>query len=256
MPDLHRLYRYVGPADIRAHSKGLPPGRPVQNLEGLVAVLAELGGARAHELTSTYVVDDAGTLRLADRSSEHVACAGNRAVFAAGEITFATDGAILEVSNQSTGFCPEPSCWAALASALDAANIERPEGWTAAFEFRRCDACGTRNLVKDEYFECASCGAALSERWNFDTARCSRVRGRVGNRSWRIDVIEEAGALNQDRAGLHVEANELSVALADGAGGGGGGAEAAELVARAAPRVVAGPQALVELLQELDVQCA
>ena len=38
--------------------------------------------------TYTFVVDEFATLRIADRSSEHIACAGFRPVMAAGELTF------------------------------------------------------------------------------------------------------------------------------------------------------------------------
>jgi hypothetical protein len=35
---------------------------------------------------------------------------------------------VSEVSNQSTGYCPDLSCWSAVASALDRAGLERPDG--------------------------------------------------------------------------------------------------------------------------------
>lgn len=104
---------------------------------------------------------------MADRRSEHVACAGGEAVLAAGELTVDERGEVLEANNQSTGYCPEPSCWTALAAALDAAGIPRPPALTRAFCFRRCESCGERNLVKDRWFECALCGAPLPEQWNF-----------------------------------------------------------------------------------------
>jgi hypothetical protein len=34
-------------------------------------------------------------------------------------------------------------------------------------EFRRCDACGQRNIVKDDDFTCAICGGELPATWNF-----------------------------------------------------------------------------------------
>jgi hypothetical protein len=71
------------------------------------------------------------------------------------------------VSNQSTGYCPEPASWPAVARALDAAGIAHPGRFTVAVIFRRCDACGERNLVKDDWFECAICGAPLASEWNF-----------------------------------------------------------------------------------------
>ena len=34
--------------------------------------------------------------------------------------------------------------------------------------FRRCPACGERNIVKDDSFTCGSCGADLPADWNFE----------------------------------------------------------------------------------------
>jgi transcription initiation factor TFIIIB Brf1 subunit/transcription initiation factor TFIIB len=33
--------------------------------------------------------------------------------------------------------------------------------------FRRCPACGERNIVKDDWFVCGVCGADLPTVWNF-----------------------------------------------------------------------------------------
>src|SRR6266542_3004531 len=56
------------------------------------------------------------------RRSEHVDCAAGQPVRAAGEVLFARDGtgwSVSEISNQSTGYCPDPDSWPALAMALD-----------------------------------------------------------------------------------------------------------------------------------------
>jgi hypothetical protein len=120
---------------------------------------------------ATFVVDPAGVLRIAPRRSEHVACAGGGAVLAAGEIRFARLAGgrveVVEVSNQSTGYCPDPDCWPAVAAALAAAGIRAPTGFTSACVFRRCGACGQTNLVKEAWFVCATCDAELPATWNF-----------------------------------------------------------------------------------------
>jgi hypothetical protein len=70
----------------------------------------------------TFVVRGDGVLRLAPRRSEHVACGGGEPVPSAGEISFREDagrGAVREVSNQSTGYCPDVDSWPAVAGALD-----------------------------------------------------------------------------------------------------------------------------------------
>jgi hypothetical protein len=122
----------------------------------------------------TYVVDVEGVLRLAPRCSEHVACAGGGEVLGAGEVTFARqrDGWVVsEVSNQSTGYCPDIGSWSAVATALDRAGLARPGGFTSVFVFRRCPRCQERNVVKEGDFVCAACGGDLPEEWNVDPSR-------------------------------------------------------------------------------------
>jgi len=61
---------------------------------------------------------------------------------AAGEMGFArtSEGWHADrVSNQSTGYCPDPDSWPAVAAALDRAGIARPDGFTHALVFRRCE---------------------------------------------------------------------------------------------------------------------
>jgi hypothetical protein len=124
--------------------------------EGLIAV--------------TFVVDRQGCLRVADRGSEHIACAGGEPVLSAGEL-FLRRGdeelKVVEASNQSTGFCPEPESWTAVAAALDRLGIAHPGRFTLALTFRRCPACGERNVVKEGWFVCGVCGADLPQAWNF-----------------------------------------------------------------------------------------
>jgi hypothetical protein len=79
----------------------------------------------------TFVVDEQGSLLVADRRSEHVACSGGRPVLSAGEMFFSVSDVGIEVvgvSNQSTGFCPEPESWPAIAAALDRIDIPQPGG--------------------------------------------------------------------------------------------------------------------------------
>jgi hypothetical protein len=115
-------------------------------------------------VTVTYVVDGEGVLRIADRRSEHIACAGGRPVRSAGEMTLAAKGehvAVLSVSNQSTGFCPEPESWPAVEEALRRASFAPPFGFSPACVFRRCAQCGGVNLVKGGVFGCDVCEAEL-----------------------------------------------------------------------------------------------
>jgi hypothetical protein len=75
--------------------------------------------------------------------------------------------AVAEVSNQSTGFCPEPESWPAVAAALERIGVTHPGGVTIEIVFRRCEACGERNVVRDGWFACGLCGAELPAEWNF-----------------------------------------------------------------------------------------
>ena len=159
-----RRYEYVGPQAIRERVADHPKGTPIRSA-------AELARLTTSTIVLTYVVSQDGVLRVADRRSEHIACAGGEAVLAAGELTATAAGTVIEASNQSTGYCPEPSCWVALRDALARAGIEHPGGFTREFVFRRCPACRERNLVKDGWFECSLCSAELPAEWNFEEQR-------------------------------------------------------------------------------------
>ncbi|MEO3743708.1 hypothetical protein [Plantactinospora sp. B5E13] len=200
MADSGRRYRYLGPPEILAAvvtgGAATPHrgGRAIRTPHALATWLATVQPA---ELTEpfTFVVDLAGVLRLAPRHSEHVACAGGRDVLAAGEITFSRAGTwkagarngagqeagggesagrdwvVSEISNQSTGYCPDPDSWPAVAEALDRAGLAHPDNFTAALLFRRCPGCLERNVVRDGDFNCALCGADLPQWWNLGAGR-------------------------------------------------------------------------------------
>jgi hypothetical protein len=156
-----RLYRYVGPEDIRLAALASPPGRRISNASELASF-----AAGAKDPWATYVVSAEGDLLAAPRRSEHVACAGGADVRSAGELCIDGDR-IVEITNLSTGYCPEPSSWIEVERALDRAGIEHPDGFTYEATFRRCVACTERNVVKDGWFVCAICGAELPSAWNF-----------------------------------------------------------------------------------------
>jgi hypothetical protein len=76
-------------------------------------------------------------------------------------------GEVVEITNQSTGYCPEPESWPAVAASLDRAGIAHPGRFTHEVIFRRCTSCGERSIVKDGWFACAVCGGELPALWNF-----------------------------------------------------------------------------------------
>ncbi|ONI72686.1 hypothetical protein ALI144C_42475 [Actinosynnema sp. ALI-1.44] len=114
----------------------------------------------------TFVVGVDGLFRVAPRRSEHVVCAGGEGVLAAGEVTFDRAGVVVEISNQSTGYCPDLGSWPAVASALERAGIAHPGGFTHLVVFRRCLRCAEINVVRDGYFACVFCDADLPAEWN------------------------------------------------------------------------------------------
>lgn len=165
-----RTYRYVGPAEVREAAKQEPPGAVISSPDDLRAWLAA-NEAGATEHTLTYVVSTRRELLVAPQRSEHVACARGESVLAAGELTVRNgkSGAleVTYISNQSTGYCPDATCWESVQSVLDRAGLPHPSEFTLAFTFRRCPACGERNLVKEDWFVCALCDAELPSEWNF-----------------------------------------------------------------------------------------
>lgn len=104
-----RSYRYVGPIELKA---AIRPGGGRCRISSAAECgrwIAERSAAEPAE-PFTFVVGLDGTLRLAPRRSEHVACAGGAMVLNAGEIGFVREAdrwAVSEVSNQSTGYCPD-----------------------------------------------------------------------------------------------------------------------------------------------------
>ena len=166
------LYRYVGPPELRASIS--PPRRHIRNASDVLDWARQCSHGRGEvggELVVTFIISARGELWIADRRSEHVACAVGEAVLSAGEMTFVLRKErvkVVDASNQSTGFCPPPSTWLVVARALDEIGVSRPDDFTARFEFRRCGQCGATNLVKDDWFVCAVCDADLSREWDFD----------------------------------------------------------------------------------------
>jgi hypothetical protein len=164
------LYRYVGSRGIAERAGSTVRGTPLAAPDDLVQwITASEALLPSNEVTVTFVVDEEGRLLIADRHSEHVACAGGRPVRAAGEMCFVLEGAgarVVRVSNQSTGYCPEPESWAEVVVALRGAGLEPPEGFEPRCEFRRCVKCGALNLVKCGVFECGVCAAELPGEYN------------------------------------------------------------------------------------------
>jgi hypothetical protein len=166
-----RRYSYVGPPDIKHTARRDRLCLCVTSLADLLPWSVEfLSGHARGTFTVTFIIDTCEQLWLADRRSEHVACADGQDVLAAGEITFERHANIIhaaEVTNQSTGYCPEPASWSVVTQVLARLGISHPNYFTGAFIFRRCNKCGTTNLIKDHVFECAVCNSKLCLDWNY-----------------------------------------------------------------------------------------
>ncbi|WP_167239315.1 hypothetical protein [Massilia genomosp. 1] len=118
---------------------------------------------------ATFIVDENSTLRIADRCSEHVACAGGRPVQSAGKMTFQVDkdqARVHAVTNQSTGYCPEPQSWPQVADAIRKAGLVAPAGFHVNFLLWKCTDCHALNVIKEGVFVCAMCDADLPADWN------------------------------------------------------------------------------------------
>ena len=165
-----RSYDYVGPPEIASAVVGDATGVTIRSREDLVRWAREQNEWDGGSLTVTFVVSTDGALRVAPRRSEHVACALGGSILAAGELTIRLEPEleVVAATNQSTGYCPEPSCWGPARAALDALGIRSPRELTSAYVFRRCPRCGERTLIKEEWFVCALCGEDLPREWNFD----------------------------------------------------------------------------------------
>jgi hypothetical protein len=165
---MSKRFEYVGPAEVREQALRAPPGVAILSHEALLSWLRDATNDISVEGGwATYVVDLKGQLVVAPRRTEHVACARGTVVLAAGEIQFSARGDVIEVTNNSTGYCPCEDCWESVRAALDRAGLKRPSAFTFLARFRLCPNCGQRNLVKDEWYRCALCEAELPTEWNF-----------------------------------------------------------------------------------------
>src|SRR6266568_3539461 len=161
-------YRYAGPAVLAERAR---PGPGVITVTSARVLALWLAARPAGELREpfTFVVSLDGK----PRRSAHVDCAAGQPVLAAGEVLFARDGtgwSVSEISNQSTGYCPDPDSWPALAMALDHIGLAHTGDFTHKVVFRRCPACGQLNIVRDGDFACAVCDSALSAHWDISPA--------------------------------------------------------------------------------------
>jgi hypothetical protein len=165
-----RRYSYVGPTELQRRGVAVDSGSPGSPDSVRRWLISREENEAAEPYTFVVALD--GTLLLGPRRSEHVALARGTEILAAGEITFATTAngwRVTQVSNQSTGYCPDPDSWPAVAQVLDHLELPHPDDFTDKITFRRCISCGERNIVRDGDFTCAICDSELPRHWNFDS---------------------------------------------------------------------------------------
>ncbi|MFG2477691.1 hypothetical protein [Streptomyces fagopyri] len=165
-----RSYRYVGPDHVRDADHSVGSGTVIRTAADFASWAADRTPDELAE-PFTFVIDRDGFLRLAPRRSEHIVCAAGDRVRSAGEIGFRVERdpwVVNDASNQSTGYCPEPVSWPAVAHALDRAGLDHPGRFTHEVVFRRCPGCEEHNIVREAHFVCVFCDANLPTGWNAD----------------------------------------------------------------------------------------
>jgi hypothetical protein len=167
-----KIYEYVGSDAIKSSVSDFPAGVVVRSLVDLRNWINSCDKSMIASglVIATFVIDTHGDLCLADRRSEHVACAGMKAVLSAGEIFFnlGKNGIeVCDITNQSTGYCPEINSWEYVDNALNKIPIDHPSWFTVEFTFRQCCSCSQINIIKDNLFICSVCDAHLPSEWNF-----------------------------------------------------------------------------------------
>ena len=166
-------YKYIGPEERRDLFADDSIGTKVKSFEDVLKWIKETDQHLDHntEVVATYVILKNRFMYIADRHSEHVACAQGQDVLSAGEITFFIDKGkveVIEVTNLSTGYCPAPASWKAVDKALKKAKLLHPKKFTCHFEFRLCLKCETINVIKDDWYVCAMCEQELDKKRNIN----------------------------------------------------------------------------------------
>lgn len=169
-----KVYCYIESLDLLYFFQELPQRQLVKCEQDILnwIVKAQQRLDDQKSIVATFIVDVDEQLWIADRHSEHVQCARGQPVLSAGEITFtliSLSVVVSEVTNQSTGYCPETESWEVVASVLSQANLSCPSDFTSKFIFRRCEVCSTINIVKYDWFYCGVCNSDLPKEWNFNS---------------------------------------------------------------------------------------
>jgi len=163
-------YFFVGSKELEARVEEKYEGKKINQIKDIYQWIKESNQRIENEnIIATFIVNEQEELVISDRHSEHVMCAGGRNVLSAGEITFNFEKKnifVSEITNQSTGYCPKTTSWEIVNITLSKIGIEHPKYFTKAYEFRYCENCQTKNLIKEEIYQCAVCNSDLDFEWN------------------------------------------------------------------------------------------
>ena len=102
------MYQYVGPKEFLQQVDPNLIGSIISSRLDIKNWINERHPNKdSNEITVTFIVDQSKNIRINERRSEHVVCAGGAPVLSAGELTFEHDGSdqfrISQITNQSTG---------------------------------------------------------------------------------------------------------------------------------------------------------
>ena len=161
------VFQYVGPRRLYSLASQTPKGKLLSGFNALREWIRKTN--EPEEIWATYVVSLDCNVLIAERQYEHVTCAGRQDVLGAGEVLLSADAEIMEISNYSTGYCPDVTSIHATQRAFARCCSTQFSGFSYAAEFRKCSDCGARNVVRDSWFFCAVCDSPLNSRWNFES---------------------------------------------------------------------------------------
>lgn len=71
------------------------------------------------------------------------------------------------VTNQSTGYCPEPSCFGEIAAALVRVGVSATGRAVARLHLPAMSQVRSDRHREEDDFECAVCATPLPKEWNF-----------------------------------------------------------------------------------------
>src|SRR5689334_7247487 len=124
-------YHYVGPLEIKQVPRQSVHRALIRQAQDISSWVKETHQRPNTDgtATATFIINLQEQLWIADQHSEHVQCAGGEDVLVAGEITFEIESRqvrVRAITNQSTGYCPEPESWPIVQRVLDRMQLPHP----------------------------------------------------------------------------------------------------------------------------------